>query len=398
MKNINLLLVDDEADFRKTIAKRITKRGITPMQAGSGEECLDILAKNRMDVVLLDVKMPGMNGLNVLQKIKNNYKDTEVILLTGHAATDDGVEGIKAGAFDYLGKPIEFEQLYSKINQAFETVQRRHEKAKENEFREKIEQQMIATERLASLGTLATGVAHEINNPLAIINESAGWMKLLLGKDELADMPRKTDFELAIGKIEKSIDRAKKITHQLLSFVKKNDSTVSEVNLVELIDESIELVHREAENHNIKIIKKFNTKRETIHSDPYQLRQVLINLLTNALQAAGDKGEVGIILDCDENDASITVKNTGEGIPEENLKKIFEPFFSTKSPGKGTGLGLFITRGIIDKLGGTIEVASKLGHETSFCIKLPAYYVAEDKIGKDKRMSLLDKIKGDKSE
>ncbi|MGB5991731.1 MAG: response regulator, partial [Desulfobacterales bacterium] len=236
MKNIHLLLVDDEDDFRNTLAKRLRKKGISPVQAENGEKAIAILENHRMDVVVLDVKMPGMDGVEVLGHIKKKYPKTEVIFLTGHAATQDGVEGIKTGAFDYLSKPIEFEHLFGKIKQAYEKIKREEEKLKEAEFRKYMEEQMMTTERLASLGTLAAGVAHEINNPLAIINESAGWLKLILSKEEMAGMPRKQDFEKALNKIEKGVERAKRITCQLLGFAKKDDSVFAEVDLVELVE------------------------------------------------------------------------------------------------------------------------------------------------------------------
>ena len=215
-KNIRLLLVDDEDYFRETLSKRLVKRGLFSAQAASGNDCLSILEKKAMDVVVLDVKMPGMNGIEVLKHIKDHHPKTEVILLTGNATTSDGVEGIKSGAFDYLTKPIELEHLTNKIFQAYEKILSAEAEQKEVEYRKKIEQQMIVTERLASLGTLAAGVAHEINNPLAIIRESTGWMKQLLTKDELKDMPSRSDLEKALDKVEKSVERASRITHQLL--------------------------------------------------------------------------------------------------------------------------------------------------------------------------------------
>jgi|SaaInl8_200m_RNA_FD_contig_101_87694_length_1521_multi_3_in_0_out_0_1 two-component system, NtrC family, sensor kinase len=371
MKNIRLLLVDDENEFRKTIAKRMKRRGIIPEQAESGNAALSILKEKKIDVAVLDMKMPGMDGIEVLQHIKKDYPHTEVIFLTGHVTTQDGVEGIKKGAFDYLSKPVEFEHLVGKIKQAYDKILRDQEKKRDAEFRRKMEQQMIATERLASLGTLAAGVAHEINNPLAIMNEAAGWMQLILNKDEMADMPRRQDFEKALSKIKMSVDRARKITHQLLGVVRKNDSTYSELDIKELLEESTQLVHGEAKSKNIKIINEIDPYLEKIWCDPYQLRQVLINLITNAVHATGDSGQVVISLKDIGKQAAIVVSDTGEGIPKENQKKIFEPFFSTKSPGKGTGLGLFVTRGIIEKLGGTIELTSHLGKGTKFCIKLP---------------------------
>ena len=371
MDKMRILLVDDEDEFRQTISKRLKKRGIVPEQAKNGEECLAILEKRPMDVVVLDVKMPGMNGIEVLYHIKERHPRTEVILLTGHATTQDGVEGIKSGAFDYLSKPIKLEHLLGKIKQANEKIWREEERLRETEFRTRMEQQMIACERLASLGTLAVGVAHEINNPLAIMNESVGWMKLLLEKKELVEMPCKQDFDMALNKIEKSIERTRRITHQLLGFARKNDSIVSEVNLRELVDEAVQLVNVESTNKDIEIIQKIDSSIGTIWSDPSQLRQVLINLLANAIHATMAGGKITVILEDTSDVVSLTVKDTGKGIPKENLERIFEPFFSTKSPGEGTGLGLFVTRGIIEKIGISIEVESQLGEGSSFCVKLP---------------------------
>jgi len=376
MAPIRLLLVDDEADFRRAIARRLTKRGITPAEAATGEECLRLLAEQPMDVVVLDVKMPGMNGIEVLGRIKEKYPETEVILLTGHATTPDGVAGIKSGAFDYLTKPIELEQLVSKIHQAHDKILRAAEKKREAAYRARMEQQMIATERLASLGTLATGVAHEINNPLAIIKESAGWMRLILKNPQMTDIPRREDLEKAIGKIENAIERARRITHQLLGSVQRQEAAVVEVHLPSLVAETLELLHREIANRNVSVQREIAPEAETIWSDPYQLRQVLINLLSNAVQASADGGRIDVRLQAHGEGVALEIADTGKGIPKENLNKIFEPFFSTKPPGEGTGLGLFVTRGIVEKLGGRITVESRLGAGARFRVVLPKRHIS----------------------
>lgn len=380
MRNIRILLVDDENNFRQTLSKRLMKRGFVVDQSANGNECLSLLEEKKVDVVILDIKMPGMSGLDVLKRIKNRCPKTEVILLTGHATTDTGVEGIKSGAFDYLSKPIELDHLVNKIEQAHAKILRLEAERKENEYRKKIEQQMIATERLASLGTLATGVAHEINNPLAIISESVGWMGQLLAKEEFKDMPHKQNFEMALDRVVKSVNRAKKITHQLLGFVRRSDSLLSEVDFNDLIDESIQLVELELKKRDIKIIKEIDSSLEKILSDPFQLRQVLVNLLTNAVHAIGTEGSITISLRNFEDQIVIMVKDSGVGIPGENMDKIFEPFFSTKSPGKGTGLGLFVTRSIIEKLGGSVEVESEVGNGSLFIIRLPKQPKNADKL------------------
>jgi len=371
VKPIRLLLVDDEAEFRQTIAKRLAKRGLIADQAADGNGCLSILKKKAMDVVVLDVKMPGMGGIEVLRNITEKYPKTEVILLTGQATASDGVAGIKSGAFDYLTKPIELEHLFNKILQAFEKIQRQEAEQKEAQNRKQMEQQMIATERLASLGTLAAGVAHEINNPLAIIRESAGWMRQLFAKDELKNSPRHQDFTKALDKVENSVERASRITHQLLGFVGKSESAVLEVNLVELVEETLQLITHEAQNRDIQIERQMDPSLDMIWSDAHQIRQVLLNLLTNAMYAVNSNGTITIAVEDVGDSLQVAVSDTGPGIAKENLAKIFEPFFSTKPVGRGTGLGLFVSRGMAEKLGGSIEVSSTIGQGACFRIRLP---------------------------
>jgi len=372
LNEIHLLLVDDEAEFRGTLVKRFLRRGIQTLQAESGEAGLKLLAEQSMDVVVLDVKMPGMDGIQTLHAIKDRCPETEVILLTGHTATRDGIEGIKSGAFDYLSKPIEFEHLLEKVRQAFEKKQRAEERQREAEYKVRIEQQMIATERLAALGTLAAGVAHEINNPLAIINEAAGFLGLLIKKPELSAIPRRMDFEKALDKIEKAVKRARKITHQLLDGVRRPDPVPTNVILDELVDETIQLVRREAADRDISVTRQTRKAPEAIWIDPEQVRQILINLLTNAIHATGRQGSITVCIDSDAAGIILAVSDTGKGIPKAHMQKIFEPFFSDKPPGEGTGLGLFVTRQILDKLGGTIEVSSRVGAGTTMTVRMPA--------------------------
>ena len=371
IKNIRLLLVDDEAPFRKTLAKRLQKRGVVVLQAGGGEEGLSMLEDHPTDVVVMDVKMPEMSGIEALHRIKDKHVGTEVILLTGHAATQDGVEGIKSGAYDYLTKPVEFDHLLGKMIQAYEKILGEKQQKEAAEYKTRIKQQMIATERLAALGTLASGVAHEINNPLAIINQAAGYMSTLLQKQELAEMPRKATFEKALQKIEKSIIRARNITHQLLGNVRKTKSLLAEVDAFELVNETLQLIRKEAQEKEITVKLQTSENLNPIWTDPHQIRQVLINLISNAIHATSEQGHISIQVEPTAAGISIAVSDTGTGIPKEHLEKIFEPFFSTKAPGEGTGLGLFVTREIVEKLGGTVAVMSRVGQGSQFTVLIP---------------------------
>lgn len=365
-------MVDDETQFRSTLAKRLKKRGFAALQAGSGQECLAILSDQPMDIVVMDVKMPGMTGIDTLHRIREKYIETEIILLTGHAATQDGVEGIKSGAFDYLTKPVELSHLLSKIIQAYEKIIAARQSREAAAYKAHIEQQMIATERLAALGTLAAGVAHEINNPLAIIYESAGYLGALLQNEELADMPHKAVFEKALRNIESGVKRARTITHQLLGNVRKSEAILAEVDVAELIKEVILLIQKEAQDKEIVVKLQTDDDLKPIWADPNHIRQVLINLLNNAIHATLEGGAITFEVKAAADDMFITVSDTGMGIPKENLEKIFEPFFSTKAPGEGTGLGLFVTKEIVEKLGGHIRVDSRVGQGARFVVQLPS--------------------------
>ncbi len=376
-KNVQVLLVDDERHFREILAKRLVQRGITTLEASGGEDALKLLEKNAIDVIVLDVKMPGMNGIETLRLVKEKYPSIEVIMLTGHASTRDGVDGIKSGAFDYLTKPVEFEQLLRKIRQAEHKIRRSEAAKKEAEFREHIKQKMAINERLVALGTIAAGVAHEINNPLAIIKDAAGWVKQILAKPEMVDIPRKADFEKALDRIDSSTDRARRITQQLLQVVKTQSSeavdpaNMKEVDLRKLVGECIALVELEASYKKINISLETSGETPIVQTDPYQLAQVLLNLLTNAIQATGEGGRICVAVHASQKQAEVTIQDTGCGIPKEHLDKIFEPFFSTKTAGEGTGMGLYISRNIVSKLGGKMTVESQPGKGTAFIISLP---------------------------
>jgi signal transduction histidine kinase len=371
ISEVRLLLVDDEKGFREALARRLGKKVAAVWGVADGQSCLDFLTKNSVDVIVMDVRMPGMDGIETLKAVQSNYQKIETILLTGQTNAADGVQGIKAGAFDYLGKPIEFDHLMVKIGQAYQKIKQEEAERKNEQYKEKMEQQLIATERLAALGTLAAGVAHEINNPLAIINEAAAVVKLLLSKEELTEVPHKEKLDRALNKILTAVERAKKITHQLLGSARQIDTIICEVDLADIVQEAVSLVNKEAGRKEIIIKTDIDPTVPALWSDPNQIRQILINLLTNAIQASESRSLINIMTRKASDGILLSVIDNGAGIPKTDIDRIFEPFFSTKTPNQGTGLGLYVTKEILTRLGGTIEVESRVGEGTRFDVSLP---------------------------
>jgi two-component system, NtrC family, sensor kinase len=370
MENIRLLLVDDETDFRSPLKKRLQKKGFDVLEAGNGDECWAVMEKERVDVLVLDVKMPGMSGLGVLQRVRECFPETEVILLTGHASAADGVAGIKKGAFDYLTKPVDFEHLVQKINQAAEKRSCEKEKQEAIELKSRMERQMAAAERLASLGTLSEGIAREIEGPLAVINECAEYLRLLMGRAENAAIPWREDFESIIGKMEAAIDRAGRIVHPLLGFVRPSEKVTEQTNIKSLVSDGVQTALEKTKGKNIDIILDLDRSDGVIWSDPEDVRQIVGNLIANAVTAIEADGAITIELTDTDAGVRLSVKDTGHGISGEDLKRIFEPFFTTR-PEESAGLGLYMTSVIVDRLGGTIDVSSRINQGTVFRVTLP---------------------------
>ena len=230
----------------------------------------------------------------------------------------------------------------------------------------------IQSSKMAALGKMAAGIAHEINNPLAVIGEKAGWMKDLLGMEDVAGSENFQELLDAVNKIEYHVVRAKTVTHRLLGFARRMEPMVEGVNINEILDESIEFLKNEARYRNIEIQANYAPDLPLTTSDQSQLQQVFLNIINNGIDAIGKDGQITInTRTTKNNEISIEISDNGPGIPKEVLQKIFDPFFTTKEVGKGTGLGLSISYSIIEKLGGRIMVASEEGKGTTFTIYLP---------------------------
>lgn len=232
---------------------------------------------------------------------------------------------------------------------------------------------VLQSNKMVALSKMAAGIAHEINNPLAVIGEKAGWIKDLIMEEDISGSENFQEFAEAVDKIELHVERARKVTHRLLGFARRMEPAREKIDLNRMMDETIGFLENEAKFMNIEIIKNFSENLPVITSDLSQLQQVILNLLNNAIDAIANEGRITVSTGYNEQsgEASVSIEDTGAGIPKAILNKIFDPFFTTKEVGKGTGLGLSISYSIIEKLGGRITVNSNEGVGTVFTVVMP---------------------------
>ena len=242
-------------------------------------------------------------------------------------------------------------------------------------------EKFIEAGRLASIGELAAGIAHEINNPVAIMVEEAGWIQDLLEDDDPATEDTLVEIRQSAHQIRNQGDRCKEITHKLLSFARKTDPLITEVDLNRAIEDTVSLLKQKTRYANVHIETDLYEDLPQVHGSPSELQQVMVNLVNNAVDAIGAGGGTITLSTRMENGGVIMrARDDGPGIPEPLLGRVFDPFFTTKPVGQGTGLGLSICFGIISKLGGDISVSSQVGFGTEFTIRLP---MAESSAGSE---------------
>jgi len=225
------------------------------------------------------------------------------------------------------------------------------------------------TNKMATLGRLSAGVAHEINNPLAVINEKSGLIKDMATYEK--DFPKKDKIISLVESIASSVERCSRVTHRLLGFGRRMEFKKEQIDVKSLIDDVLDFQKSEASHRNIRINVIAESNLQQINSDRGQLQQIFLNLVNNALAALEDGGKIDItIRQPNPNEIEVIIKDNGVGIEKHDLQHIFEPFFSTKGE-SGTGLGLSITKDLVEKLGGIINVTSEVGKGTSFAVNLP---------------------------
>ena len=373
MMDDTILLVDDEAGIRKVLGISLQDGGYEVYTAANGREALRLFREKSPSIVLTDIKMPDMDGIELLRCIKRDNPDTEVIMFTGHGDMDLAIESLKHDATDFVTKPINDDVLEIALKRAKERISMRRRLREYTENLEKLvaekAHKLIEAERMAAVGQTVTELSHTIKS---IANGLKGGI-FVLGKGiELDNRQYLTEgWQMVAGNVEK----IKNLSLDLLDYGKYSDVAFAMTDANAPVMEVVQLLSARAEAEGIELKMDLCDSLRPVCCDPQGIHRCLLNLVTNAMEACGGKDiacRTVTIKTLKPADWAVEYQiiDTGSGMAEEVRDKIFQNFFSTKGS-DGTGIGLMMTKKIIDRHQGIIEVTSAKGAGTTIFIKLP---------------------------
>lgn len=402
MEAMKIIFADDDIIARKLVMKLLVDTEFDILLAKDGKEAWDLLNRSGARVIVTDWVMPEMNGLDLCKKIREEYRENYIyiILITSRGDKEDTIEGLKAGADDFIVKPLNVGELSARIRSGIRIIKL------EDNFKQ-ASAQLHQSEKMASVGQLAAGVAHEINNPTGFVSSNLktldGYQKelntLLKHYREVKELIRNckendlpalingplhdldqeekdmdidyllSDSEDLIRESRDGLERIKKIVMDLKDFAHPGEDTMQEADINACLDSTLNVISNEIKYR--AEVKKNYGNLPSLLCYPQQLNQVFMNIIINAAQAIEPMGEIVITTMKGPKGITIKIRDNGCGIKKENQSKIFDPFFTTKEVGKGTGLGMNVAYNIVKKHNGTIDLRSEVGKGTEFTIVLP---------------------------
>ncbi len=386
-----VLTIDDEEDIRRLVNRVLEPAGYEVHAASHGEEGLALAAKHDPDLVLLDIKMPGISGLEVLEELKQRDENAAVMMISGQGDTATAVESMTIGASDYLLKPFNTQELLRRVQAALEkrTLVLENESYRSN-LEEKVseqtqhleqtltelqrtQQQVIQQERLRALGQMASGVAHDFNNALVPI---LGLADILLERPETQnDKEKVADY---LETIRTAAQDAANVVRRMRAFYRNRDEDEDfmSVSINDLVGQVISLTEVKWKGDSQARSISINIETD-LHEIPLvmgseaDLREALTNLILNAIDAMPNGGTITFRTRHSDRHVVLEVSDTGTGMTEDVRQRCLEPFFTSKGE-RGTGMGLAMVYGIIQRHKGTIDIESEMGKGSNFIIRLPA--------------------------
>lgn len=358
-EKIRLLLLEDNEDDAWLLEHEISEAGIPAVFkiVETESDYRREIESFHPDLIISDFTIPGFGGGEALQISREKRIETPFIYVSGSIGEERAIEALKSGATDYV--------LKDRLARFVPAIQRALREIQDREESRRLQAELLHAAKMASIGLLTGGLAHELNNPLTSI---LGRVEMLLFKN-----PPGTPLHGDLSVIARQTERCARLIKSLLAFVRKGDRRLIPIDVNTLVLEVLALKTFDLCRSNIELLTDLAEDLPAVNANPDHLQQVLLNLLNNAEQAL-DKaaGSVRVKTRLENGRILITVADTGPGIAPEHLSRVFEPFFTTKEPGKETGLGLSISERIIKTLGGSLTVASAPGSGACFTVNLPA--------------------------
>ncbi len=415
LRQARLLAVDDSPSYLEYLVHELSSEGHTVEGANNGADALERIRTQAYDCVLLDLVMPGMDGIEVCHAISQMGADLRsnplVLMLTGHESAGEMARGLESGADDFVGKSSDITVLKSRVRALLrrklfqdalkdkeieilrvhaareaaelkaallsQITEKNHHLEETNRKLKETQMHLVHSANMASLGQLVAGIAHEINNPIAFVDNNC-----FLIEEKLEELGSVCEALLTpahkrliqsgqerLSETRMGLERVKELVSKLRTFSRLDEGEFKTINVHESIDSVLVLLqHR---NRRVEVDKQFGSDR-LLDCAPGQLNQVLMNLLANALDAIdGQAGKVTIRTSVEKGWYCISVRDSGPGVPAAIQARLFEPFFTTKPVGSGTGLGLAISHSIIQAHKGQIEILSPEGGGAEFRIRIP---------------------------
>jgi signal transduction histidine kinase len=389
---MKVLIAEDDPVSRRLLQAHLERWGHDVTEAADGGEAWRLFEAGPFFLVITDWMMPEMDGPELIHRIRACPRPgyVYIIMLTARSRKEDVVQGMEAGANDFVTKPFDREELRVRVRAGERIVQLEHSLADQNKALREAQAALVQSEKLAGLGRVAAGVAHEINNPIAYVTNNLAVLRrdmqaALAALDayrqgnpaEAARLEEEGDvayfqenFARTCDKTLEGLRRVRDIVNNLRDFAHLDEADFKEADLNAAFESALEILQHEVKTRGVHVVTQLEPLPPVL-CHPGKINQVFLNLLLNAVEACAAGGIVAARSRVEGGQVVVEVQDNGCGIPPEHQSRLFEPFFTTKPIGEGTGLGLSVSYGIIRDHGGSIEVESEVGRGSTFRVRLP---------------------------